>query len=222
MRDWKDNRQKFAESGAKVIDVLRKTTTLDIPLAMSSLATSVPSPDCWEKCLEQLSQSFEPQFGGFGLAPKFPQPVNFNFLFHVYARDTNSEAGKKALDMCTHTLKMMAKGGIHDHVAQGFARYSTDERWHVPHFEKMCYDQAQLAVAYCTAYLATGDEFYADIVRDILQYVGRDLGDKELVAIVGLRDRKEVDLKVNEWLVRISEEVGKDGEMKKEEELGGS
>ncbi|XP_063223640.1 spermatogenesis-associated protein 20 isoform X2 [Bacillus rossius redtenbacheri] len=178
VQQWKDNRQKFAESGAKVIDVLKKTTTLDVPLALSSLANSVPSPDCGEKCLEQLSRSFEPQFGGFGLAPKFPQPVNFNFLFHVYGREPDSEAGKRALDMCLHTLKMMAKGGIHDHVSQGFARYSTDERWHVPHFEKMLYDQAQLAVAYSTAFLATGDEFYADIVRDILQYVGRDLSDK--------------------------------------------
>nr|CAD7571150.1 unnamed protein product [Timema californicum] len=178
LTDWKDNRQNFAESGKKVIDVLRKTTTLDVPFALAALATSVPTHECWEKCIKQFTQSFEPQFGGFGMAPKFPQPVNFNFLFHIYSREPNSELGKKALDMCLYTLKMMAKGGIHDHVAQGFARYSTDERWHVPHFEKMLYDQAQLAVAYSAAYLATKDEFYADIVRDILLYVSRDLSDK--------------------------------------------
>lgn len=80
--------------------------------------------------------------------------------------------------MCLHTLKRMAYGGIHDHVNTGFARYSVDDKWHVPHFEKMLYDQAQLAVAYCDAYLVTKDIFYADVVRDILNYVSRDLSHK--------------------------------------------
>jgi hypothetical protein len=78
----------------------------------------VPSEACWKMCIRQLSHSFEPQHGGFGEAPKFPQPVNLNFLFHVYSREPTSETGKRALDMCLHTLKMMAKGGIHDHVSQ--------------------------------------------------------------------------------------------------------
>jgi uncharacterized protein YyaL (SSP411 family) len=72
----------------------------------------------WKTCLSQLSRNYEPAFGGFGSAPKFPQPSNFNFLFHVYARTPNSEEGKMALEMCVYTLKMMAKGGIHDHVSQ--------------------------------------------------------------------------------------------------------
>ncbi|PSN43401.1 Spermatogenesis-associated protein 20 [Blattella germanica] len=173
---WKDHRQKFAESGSKIVEVLRRTSVLDA--AASGKRVEVPGEVCWKKCIKQLSDSFEPKFGGFGEAPKFPQPVNFNFLFHVYSREPNSEMGKKALDMCLFTLRMMAKGGIHDHVSQGFARYSTDERWHVPHFEKMLYDQAQLAVAYSTAYVATKDPVFADIVRDILTYVSRDLSDK--------------------------------------------
>ncbi|XP_067006660.1 spermatogenesis-associated protein 20 isoform X2 [Anabrus simplex] len=168
---WRENRQKFAESGAKITEVLRMTA------AVSPSAT-VPGKECADKCSQQLAQNFEPNFGGFGDAPKFPQPCNLNFLFHVYSRSPTSEAGKKALEMCVYTLKMMAKGGIHDHISQGFARYSTDDRWHVPHFEKMLYDQAQLAVAYSTAYVATKDAFFAEIVRDILTYVDRDLSDK--------------------------------------------
>ncbi|GFG29853.1 hypothetical protein Cfor_04110 [Coptotermes formosanus] len=173
---WQENRQKFSESGSKVMEMLRRTSVLDD--VSSGRRTDVPGEACWQRCMQQLSESFESQYGGFGDAPKFPQPVNFNFLFHVYSRDPSSEMGKRAVDMCLHTLRMMAKGGIHDHVSQGFARYSTDDRWHVPHFEKMLYDQAQLALAYSTAYVATKDPVYADIVRDILTYVNRDLSDK--------------------------------------------
>ncbi|KAJ4443022.1 hypothetical protein ANN_04672 [Periplaneta americana] len=166
-QQWKDNRQKFSESGTKIVEVLRRTSVLD-----EGRGAEIPGEACWKKCIQQLSQSYEPKFGGFGEAPKFPQPVNMNFLFHLYSREPSSEAGKRALEMCLYTLKMMAKGGIHDHVAQA------NERWHVPHFEKMLYDQAQLAVVYSAAYVATKDSLYAEIVRDILTYVNRDLSDK--------------------------------------------
>ena len=77
--------------------------------------------------------------------------------------------------MCLKTLEMMSLGGIHDHVSRGFARYSTDARWHVPHFEKMLYDQAQLAVAYSNALQSTGDKRFGAVVDDIVEYVCRDL-----------------------------------------------
>lgn len=77
--------------------------------------------------------------------------------------------------MCLHTLTMMERGGIHDHIGQGFARYSTDRKWHVPHFEKMLYDQAQLAMSYIDAFLLTKNDAYSDVVRDIMTYVLRDL-----------------------------------------------
>ncbi|XP_049854444.1 spermatogenesis-associated protein 20 [Schistocerca gregaria] len=169
---WEGNRQKFSDSGRKVVEILKRASALD------AASSAVPKPECIEKCFQQLAKSFDSKNGGFSESPKFPQPVNFNFLFHIHARNPSSEIGKNALDMCLFTLKKMAKGGIHDHVSQGFARYSTDERWHVPHFEKMLYDQAQLAVAYSAAYTASKEEFYADIVRDILTYVDRDLGDQ--------------------------------------------
>lgn len=148
---------------------------------------NIPNEECWQKCFTQFNRSYEPNFGGFSPSPKFPQPSNFNFLFHMYARNKNSEQGKLCLNMCLHTLKKMAYGGIHDHVNTGFARYSVDNKWHVPHFEKMLYDQAQLAVAYCDAFLVTKDNFYADIVKDILNYVSRDLS-HEMGGFYGAED----------------------------------
>ena len=78
----------------------------------------MPSRDCGRHGVHQLMQRYDSEFGGFSDAPKFPQPVNLNLLFHVYARDPTSEEGKKCLDMCLHTLTKMANGGIHDHVGQ--------------------------------------------------------------------------------------------------------
>lgn len=74
--------------------------------------------DSWKTCLTQLSARFEPKFGGFSESPKFPQPSNFNFLFHIYSRNPQSEEGQSALHMCLHSLTMKAKGGIHDHISQ--------------------------------------------------------------------------------------------------------
>ncbi|ENN73943.1 hypothetical protein YQE_09445, partial [Dendroctonus ponderosae] len=142
---------------------------------LSADKSQVAGEDCWHKCALQLSRSYEADFGGFSMAPKFPQPTNFNFLFHLYDKEKDTERGLQCLEMCLHTLKKMAYGGIHDHVNEGFARYSVDERWHVPHFEKMLYDQAQLTVSYCDAYVVTKDEFFADVAKDILSYVSKDL-----------------------------------------------
>src|SRR5262249_2158655 len=97
----------------------------------------------------------------------------------VYARDPKSDAGKHALDMALFTLRKMAAGGMHDHIGGGFHRYSVDRYWHVPHFEKMLYDQAQLAVAYLDAFQITRDRQYEAVARDILDYVARDMASKE-------------------------------------------
>ena len=98
-------------------------------------------------------RTFDPRLGGFGGAPKFPRPSVFNFLLRYYARTRNQEA----LDMVLLTLREMAKGGMNDQLGGGFHRYSVDERWFVPHFEKMLYDQAQLAISYLEAFQITGD-----------------------------------------------------------------
>lgn len=158
--------------GKHSLDILKQVSEREFS---GSQSIDIPAEECGKKCIQQLTRNFEPDFGGFSRAPKFPQPSNFNLLFHIYSRDKDSEQGKHVLEMCLHSLKKMAYGGIHDHVNCGFARYSVDRKWHVPHFEKMLYDQGQLAVSYCDAYLVTKDLFYADVVRDILKYVSRDL-----------------------------------------------
>lgn len=167
---WKANNEQCLEVGQNIMEALKKISLVD-----SGSSNSVPGEATWEKCIRRYMTNYEPEFGGFGNAPKFPQASIFNFLFHYYARDKNNVEGKKCLDMCLYTLTKIAKGGIHDHISSGFARYSVDNDWHVPHFEKMLYDQAQLTVAYTDAYLATKDEFYAEVVRDIIKYVNRDL-----------------------------------------------
>jgi uncharacterized protein YyaL (SSP411 family) len=105
--------------------------------------------------------------------------VTLNFLFDFYGNDPNSKEGKHALEMSIFTLRKMAEGGIHDHIGGGFHRYSTDKFWHVPHFEKMLYDQAQLAIAYLTAFQITRDPLFEKTARDILDYVRRDMTSKE-------------------------------------------
>jgi len=123
----------------------------------------------------QLAQSFDELHGGFGKAPKFPTPHNLFFLLRHWKR-TGDE---KCLQMVEKTLQSMRFGGIYDHVGFGFHRYSTDYRWLVPHFEKMLYDQAMLAMAYTEAYQVTGKSEYEETVRQIFSYVLRDMTDSQ-------------------------------------------
>lgn len=85
---------------------------------LNPTAANPPNLSCFEKCYDQLRESYEKNYGGFSGAPKFPHLANLNFLFHIYAREPSSSRGKTALDMCVYTLKMMANGGIHDHIGQ--------------------------------------------------------------------------------------------------------
>ncbi|XP_070580989.1 spermatogenesis-associated protein 20-like isoform X2 [Ptychodera flava] len=169
---WEEQHEVVSKQGTMIIDALTENTALTLA------DKNLPGAEAVKKCYEQLEESYDKQYGGFGQAPKFPQPVNFSFLFHLNAKDPDTETGKNALTMTLHTLRMMAKGGVYDHIAQGFHRYSTDRYWHVPHFEKMLYDQAQLAVSYANAYQITKDDSLGDIAREILTYVSRDLSDK--------------------------------------------
>ena len=119
----------------------------------------------------QLARMFDPQHGGFGNAPKFPQPSQPQFLLRYAQRFNDADAVRMVLKTCEH----MAAGGIHDQLEGGFARYAVDAEWLVPHFEKMLYDNAQLVQLYLDAYLVSGDARHADVVRDVLDYVLRDM-----------------------------------------------
>ncbi|CAB4068512.1 unnamed protein product [Lepeophtheirus salmonis] len=152
-----------ATSGSETTEKSAITCSRKIP---TSDATSL-------KCFSVLNHSWDPQYGGFSRAPKFPQPVNLNLLFFLIA--DGSDYSDRAIQMIRKTLDSMAEGGIWDHISKGFARYSTDAEWHVPHFEKMLYDQGQLLVSYAQGYSVTKDIKYKRIVEDTIEYAMRDL-----------------------------------------------
>jgi uncharacterized protein len=169
---WKENHDKIVEQGGKIVDALRESQS-------TGKVESKIDPSILEGAYRQIDRSYDPKEGGFGNAPKFPRPVTLNFLTRFYACDPKSESGKHALAMTLFTLRKMAAGGMHDHIGGGFHRYSVDRYWHVPHFEKMLYDQAQLTVAYLDAFQITRDRQYEAVARDILDYVARDMTSKE-------------------------------------------
>ncbi len=134
-----------------------------------------PGAAVLERAYRGLSSRFDSRRGGFSQAPKFPVPHNLRFLLRYYRRTGEAQA----LAMVETTLREMRKGGIFDQVGFGFHRYSTDAEWLVPHFEKMLYDQALLAMAYLDAYQVTGDPLYSRVAREILAYVERDMTSPE-------------------------------------------
>jgi uncharacterized protein YyaL (SSP411 family) len=157
---WTNERLKVLESSEQIKQFLATSTA---PPERTGTIT--------EKALEQGFQGFvkiyDSAHGGFNTAPKFPRPTVLNFLFRYHHRT----GSMKALAMALATLQTMADGGICDQIGGGFHRYSTDERWHVPHFEKMLYDQAQLVLSYLEAYQITHDRKFAEVARNVLGYV---------------------------------------------------
>ncbi len=163
---WKQQREQIEASGSNVAEQLR---ALSAPAKMAG----EPDKELFGAGYWQFRRVYDPRWGGFGSAPKFPRPVVLNYLLRYYAAAQSEEA----LEMVTHTLRAMAAGGMHDHLGGGFHRYSVDERWFVPHFEKMLYDQAQLAMSYLEAHQITGEREFAEVARGIFDYVLRDLAD---------------------------------------------
>src|SRR5207253_7819581 len=119
-----------------------------------------------EKAADTLSAAYDSRFGGIGRAPKFPNTM----VFSLFLRASHATGRRSFTDMTAYTLRKMAEGGIYDHLGGGFHRYSVDERWLVPHFEKMLYDNAQLVRLYLSAHRATADEFFLAVAKDILRY----------------------------------------------------
>jgi uncharacterized protein YyaL (SSP411 family) len=165
---WRDRRteveaQSEQLTAALADEVLRPGTDRDNEI----------EADILDRAYAGVRSQFEPRYGGFGRAPKFPQAMTIDFLCRAYLRNGSEETRT----MITTTLDAMAAGGIHDQLGGGFARYSTDDLWLVPHFEKMLYDNALLTRAYLHGYLVTGETRYRDVVEDIVGYVLRDLRD---------------------------------------------
>ena len=169
---WKNDREKISAQGANIIQALREA-------AREEAAAGEINASILEGAYQQLARTFDPHEGGFGRAPKFPRPVALNFLTRFHARNPDTDSGQHALEMVLLTLRRMAAGGMHDHIGGGFHRYSVDGHWHVPHFEKMLYDQAQLASAYLDACQITGEADFVATARDILDYVRRDMTSPE-------------------------------------------
>jgi uncharacterized protein len=167
-RAWREERPRIEQSGAQVIEQLRQYGEAHNGERGNAPAVGQHTLDA---AFNAFRRSFDKRLGGFGAAPKFPRPSVLNFLLRYGAATGNEEAR----EMVLVTLRAMAKGGMHDQLGGGFHRYSVDENWFVPHFEKMLYDQAQLAISYLEAYQVTGDQQYADVARDIFEYVLRDL-----------------------------------------------
>jgi uncharacterized protein YyaL (SSP411 family) len=135
-----------------------------------------------DEALAAFRRAYDSQQGGFAQAPKFPMPVNQHLLLRLsrrYARLGKTAEAAEAAELALNTLRRMALGGIYDHLGGGFSRYSVDERWHVPHFEKMLYDNAQLAMNYLEAYQLSGDTVFAEVAKGILAYVLHDLRSPE-------------------------------------------
>ena len=160
---WRERRADVLQQGARVADALRQSQRAP---AMNDDFTN----QVLEDAARALAGAFDDRWGGFGGAPKFPQPMTLEFLLRMHLHGTPG-----ALDMVTRTLDRMADGGIHDQVGGGFHRYAVDGRWHVPHFEKMLYDNALLARLYLHAWLLTGTDRHRATVVDILDYLLREM-----------------------------------------------
>ncbi|PKN88749.1 MAG: hypothetical protein CVU51_03460 [Deltaproteobacteria bacterium HGW-Deltaproteobacteria-1] len=163
---WQERRADLLSDASEITRALRQSPTN---------GSQVLGEETMHRAYQSLLTGFDRTYGGFGRAPKFPSPQNFFFLLRYWKR-TGAE---QALRIAEHTLQNMRRGGIYDQIGFGFHRYATDERWTLPHFEKMLYDQALIALAFIDLYQATGKKEYEISAREIFTYVLRDLTDDE-------------------------------------------
>jgi len=174
---WDNRRGEVEEQADELAAAIASRSLIETgPDATSPLAgIGGAVPDLLSPTVAELSRRFDASWGGFGAAPKFPQPTLVDVALRQALRLGDTPTGADALAMATRTLDAMAAGGIHDHLGGGFARYATDHEWLVPHFEKMLYDQAGLLRAYLHGWQVTGNPDYLAVVEGIVSYVTRDL-----------------------------------------------
>ena len=167
---YEERAEEILQQGERLVDVLRQ---LDPPAASDDHTMSA-APIA--KVREQLASSFDSEFGGHGQAPKFPHPGTIEWLLRAWRASANeAEPDIDALFMATLTLTRMADGGIYDHLGGGFCRYSVDRYWQIPHFEKMLYDNGPLLANYSQAYLATGEQLFADTANETANWLLTDM-----------------------------------------------
>ena len=166
---WKTQRKEIVESATDISQKIGESVAL-------KAREGIKLDPAWlEQAVTRFKAEYDPRYGGFGNAPKFPRPSQpLMLLRHAYRT-----GDQDAIDMVLHTCDKMAAGGMYDQIGGGFARYSVDEKWLVPHFEKMLYDNAQLLHLYLDAHLVSGDKKHADVSHDILRYVLRDMRHKD-------------------------------------------
>ena len=164
---WRDSRDELAEQAAGLTDAIRRTG------ARLTAADALPARDALHGVVPRLAAAFDAEWGGFGAAPKFPPSMTLELLLRIHDHGGDPQA----LAMVERTLDAMAAGGMYDHLGGGFARYSTDRRWLVPHFEKMLYDQALLARIYLHAWQVTGRDDHRQVVEEVVGYVLAHLRD---------------------------------------------
>ncbi|MBU3153407.1 thioredoxin domain-containing protein [Clostridium estertheticum] len=164
---WNENKESIIESSKKIVEHIKKNDVFVKPGEMGE--------DEIHNAFSSFASVFDDKYGGFGRSPKFPAPHNLQFLLR-YWKNYNEP---KALEIVETTLEAMYAGGIFDHIGFGFSRYSTDQKWLVPHFEKMLYDNALLAQVYIEAFEATGKKFYKEVADKIFTYILRDMTSKE-------------------------------------------
>ena len=136
---------------------------------------ALDAPAIARHCADALAAQFDREFGGFGRAPKFPRPAAPTFLLEFAQHFPDLPAAAHARTMALSSLRAMAQGGIYDQIGGGFHRYAVDRIWHIPHYEKMLYDQAQLVALYTAAYTSTGDSTFLSVIEGVIGYVVRDL-----------------------------------------------
>ena len=170
---WKDSKDKILESADEIVKTLHTMTEFGEVKTNNSNKINVKS-EFLEDAFYTFKSSFDSKYGGFGDKPKFPTPHNLWFLLEYYKATNDTEA----LNMVEITLDAMYAGGIYDHIGFGFSRYSTDRFWLVPHFEKMLYDNALLAILYSKAYEITKKEKYKSVANEIFTYLLRDMHDE--------------------------------------------
>jgi len=164
---WKTDQASVRTQAKEMTERLQGEGRIPSPVSISE--------SILDEAAAQFKEDFDPHYGGFGRAPKFPPATGLSLLLRCYRRTGD----RQLLAIVTKTLDMMAAGGIYDHIGGGFARYSTDERWLVPHFEKMLYDNALLARTYVEAYQVTQHTSYRRVVTDVLDYILREMTDPE-------------------------------------------